>query len=887
MGLLKLLEEKATQYHGTNEQEKNVLTWLNYKARDIITTSSKHLKYVSHVFKEFDIHDAEHSEGVLNIIENLLGDKAQDLSSYELFFLIAVSYLHDCGMAVSDYEMVVLNMAEKKLDVQTLVKPEEANRMIRKNLRKIYGSKCNSFDDGEIQHWLFVPAKEETLINYLVELLIDYQSFRNGKIDKINASKGKAKINTNNELRVEYLRITHHKRIEKYVKNWCETRFADFPDSDMGSCIANDIAKCCRAHGEDSAFIDKEFENDTEVEYRGPDNSCNLQFVAMMLRLGDIIHFSNDRAHPVLRSLHHFKSEYSYQQWRIKANGLVFNVSNGKVSCSANCKVPKDYYDLMDYVDCIDRELLLFNALSHKWKRLSNIKFDEKVNRNNIRHDASFNPVRGLKFTLDQNKVLDLLMGANLYTNKYACLRELYQNSLDACRCQIAKDKAADRISTGYIEFGLGEEKGRKFVYCLDNGKGMTKEIIEKYLLHIGSSYYKSTEFFQKQAETGATFTPTSQFGIGMLSCFLIGDVIEITTHEEGSEDGIISCVMEGPNENFYYKTPTLEEANKLKYKGTLVKVFLNQEYKNLLNDDPLEKLGYLIWYKYKRYYYNCNFREIVKHGFDRWNHHIYHIMNDFIVVVPKDIKVQISLQNLKGVKKPVEIYNKPLPISGELMDYANINPDVHLKSWFEWFKERVDLIIHIQDEKSGLECKTLINMGDDGTRMIETSCDEGVLCVDGIAVNNVSKSDSICYKLVHNAHCVLNFYGNQRPQLSVDRDSLMYEDLNEFDEAAGSLLSKLIDKSISEIWKYIIDNGFEDDRTFNKIMTDLSDRFEFCEDIFYEHLHNTELYNSELYKKAMFGFLNDNNDDDTNDPDIRDEEDEEDEEIDPGADDF
>jgi HSP90 family molecular chaperone len=45
----------------------------------------------------------------------------------------------------------------------------------------------------------------------------------------------------------------------------------------------------------------------------------------------------------------------------------------------------------------------------------------------------------------------------------------------------------------------LGEEivdgEKKKFLFCLDNGIGMTKDIVKNFFLNIGNSYYKSREF--------------------------------------------------------------------------------------------------------------------------------------------------------------------------------------------------------------------------------------------------------------------------------------------------------------------------------------------------------------------------------------------------------
>ena len=97
----------------------SINSWLFTEAQSIISKSANHLKYVARVMPEFDLHDSSHSASVLEIIENLLGDTAEKLSSFELFFIIASSYLHDCGMAISDYEKKVMELTEGTDDVYT------------------------------------------------------------------------------------------------------------------------------------------------------------------------------------------------------------------------------------------------------------------------------------------------------------------------------------------------------------------------------------------------------------------------------------------------------------------------------------------------------------------------------------------------------------------------------------------------------------------------------------------------------------------------------------------------------------------------------------------------------------------------------------------------
>ena len=59
-----------------------------------------------------------------------------------------------------------------------------------------------------------------------------------------------------------------------------------------------------------------------------------------------------------------------------------------------------------------------------------------------------------------------------------------------------------------------------------DNGTGMTQQIIENHLLKVGASRYQDPQFQKEYPD----FSPISRFGIGVLSCFMIADDVEIVT---------------------------------------------------------------------------------------------------------------------------------------------------------------------------------------------------------------------------------------------------------------------------------------------------------------------------------------------------------------------
>jgi HSP90 family molecular chaperone len=80
-------------------------------------------------------------------------------------------------------------------------------------------------------------------------------------------------------------------------------------------------------------------------------------------------------------------------------------------------------------------------------------------------------------------------MGTNLYTEKTVALRELLQNSIDACRCRKAKEAGYEgKISYKQVKEHTDEGEIRKII-VEDNGVGMDDYVIENYFMRIGKSY--------------------------------------------------------------------------------------------------------------------------------------------------------------------------------------------------------------------------------------------------------------------------------------------------------------------------------------------------------------------------------------------------------------
>ncbi len=91
----------------------------------------------------------------------------------------------------------------------------------------------------------------------------------------------------------------------------------------------------------------------------------------------------------------------------------------------------------------------------------------------------------------------------------------------------------------------------------IDNGTGINQYIIDNYYSKIGSSFYKSIDFYNLKSESNAEFTPTSRFGIGILSCFMVADTLIVDTRMKfGPHDSSpsLNITVEGQESIFWIK---------------------------------------------------------------------------------------------------------------------------------------------------------------------------------------------------------------------------------------------------------------------------------------------------------------------------------------------
>ncbi len=824
-------------------------------AQRVIELSTEHQKRVIKIMPEFDLHDSTHLEKVEENIALLLGDALlTELSSVELFLLLAASFLHDCGMAPADWELSLMEMTEGYDSHASSIKSisndgrrpftfREAKEFIDNNKQDLY----NSFDD--IKNWYFAPDNENDLKDSLSEMLIEYQAFRNGYINIINeAVKNDTFEALNHSIRVDFIRTSHHRKSAKYVKNLQKVAI-DILGEVWIHRLFSDLADICMSHGEDIEFMRK---LKKDVKYIGLD-MANLQFISMMLRLGDIIHYSSDRAPSILRNAMSFQSEYSKNEWLNKI-GLNYTIKDGVITFMASCQTPKDYYHLQDYLNWIDEEINNFDLLKRGWEPKYQININE-VDRSNVDYDKSkFIPVKDKKFTLSQNKIIELLMGVKLYKDPFSSIRELYQNSLDACRCRLAIAEMSGQTLTGEIEFGLEQGNEGQFLYCKDNGIGMDEYIIENFLLKIGNSFYNSREFYRKQSQWGSTYTPVSQFGIGILSCFIIGSRIEIITKSIETHQCIVCCI-DGAKENFYYKVPSREDEEQISESGTIVKVFLHSKYVKKINNTPIKKLGLVLQYKPNGVLTDdfVNYNPI----YEIWETSIYHYLNDYINNVPSEITLQVRFSDNSTqiiMDKPFTLNIGDLGIEPE--DQNFIDRVLQRGSFYEFNGSLVELQkhlklypIHIKTES--IEYNSIMALPLPGMQTFDKETllfkllevQGSSISVDGISVEDrLSDRNEYYSRLRLNGS--INYIGSIKPQLSVDRReiiSLSSDYSEKYREVIEKYIIKIIEVAHRHIKLYNLSDNID---AVNLIWRYIFNRMGNAQSIFVNNLAKSELGN-------------------------------------------
>jgi len=177
----------------------------------------------------------------------------------------------------------------------------------------------------------------------------------------------------------------------------------------------------------------------------------------------------------------------------------------------------------------------LQRKLPHRWNLLPTVHRDIAPRENSCEYiDGAFRP--------NTARMLELLSGIELYRDPFVAVRELLQNAFDAVREQIAYQRLSEPdpnragLEEGlarlhHVELRFETSPDADWLVCTDTGVGMTKAIIRDHLLVSGVARRHDVLALERRCkEAGFPLGRTAQFGIGVLTYFLLADQVVVKT---------------------------------------------------------------------------------------------------------------------------------------------------------------------------------------------------------------------------------------------------------------------------------------------------------------------------------------------------------------------
>lgn len=457
------------------------------------------LKAMPIIFPHYSLHDESHSQTILKNISKLLGaDNISSLTCTDLWLILESAYCHDLGMLASSKRINDVIISDEFISYLKRVKSD-------------FTHPCNKYTD------IFICDSD---------IKIKENLFNTDIIDSIKF------------LLSDFVRARHAEYSRKIVLEPHSEFSIDSPRCLIPKRFFYIIGNICKAHGENFDFV---LDLPYEENGFGTDN-CHPRFISCLIRLGDLLDIDNDRfSEPLISTLSKLPSDSSLHYLKHKSIDHLL-ITNKVIEIEASCDNPdvasltQDWFDLIK--DEVAKQTINWNLiLPHGYEfSLPNIKsLDVNIN--------GYETIDGLKenhFNIETAKALEIIVGNNLYRDKYESLREILQNAIDSTLIRVFLDYKNQNKKIEHTEelFKEIEKKysitikykrdpsGDYLVELTDKGIGLKEDHIT-YIVNAGSS---SKNIIRNRIikEMPEWFRPSGIFGIGFQSIFLLSDKVEL-----------------------------------------------------------------------------------------------------------------------------------------------------------------------------------------------------------------------------------------------------------------------------------------------------------------------------------------------------------------------
>ena len=332
----------------------------------------------------------------------------------------------------------------------------------------------------------------------------------------------------------------------------------------------------------------------------------NLRYLAAILRMADVLEFDPERT-PQVVLMHRSPGSHSEVYWyKDHEISLALERGSWSIAMQARTRDAWTHRAVQETADGVDHELENCATMERQNAFLRGKKIEgdnyylwpwpARVARTIEPLPDTFVAIDGA-FRPNAERILALLAGTQLYRTPLAAIRELLQNAFDAIKEQMAYEMLQDndprdqrvweaRALLHHVKLVLEENDcGELWLSCSDTGIGMTRRVVEKYLLVSGSqSRPEVLELGREIAARGINLERSGEFGIGVLSYFMLADQMVIETR---AAPGI---EPDQENHGWRFVTEGLNSIGELRAmartnRGTLVRLRIKDEVKNLISE--------------------------------------------------------------------------------------------------------------------------------------------------------------------------------------------------------------------------------------------------------------------------------------------------------------
>lgn len=480
-------------------------------------------------FQHYSRHDVTHSMKILEAIELILGEERVDkLDAGDLWLLLETAYFHDIGMAVT-YEdlMKIWDSEEFREYLESGAVQADADLREAKNwfiqMDNLVHDRDKMFrieneDETEFeQSW---PIELERKLLFLI---------------------------------TSFIRKNHAKRCKTYLK-----RFDGYQTGTIPERLYQVVAEIAVSHGEEFAYILDHLKVKSQglgMDYVHP------QFVAALLRLGDLLDMDNNRFN--LRALEHYGNIPITSQYHLRKHKAMTHIMicQKKIEAEAAseelevCQITRDWFRY------IEQEVtdLICHWSEFAPEQLQGCLMQKADCR--VYHPCppiEFRSDWQKRFEVDKVKLTDLLIGVNIYDIKMDFLREYVQNALDASKMQLWLDLKNGKYKyqcnpeiqdisqltpfdipqsvyeqyTIEVKVSVDITSQQVELEIIDHGIGMEEACLD-VISKIGLGWRGRKAYSDEIPQMLPWLRPTGGFGIGIQSAFMMTDKIELLTKSD------------------------------------------------------------------------------------------------------------------------------------------------------------------------------------------------------------------------------------------------------------------------------------------------------------------------------------------------------------------